>query len=93
MNPNAGSFVVNPRLQRLFATIAIGFPSGESIFHIFSSILTGHFTSKSFAEEIVKMGDGQDVVKMSETIVKAALSLHKRIAGTFRKSVSRVAHV
>ena len=27
MNPTAGSFIINPRLQRLFATFAISFPA------------------------------------------------------------------
>jgi hypothetical protein len=26
MNPTAGSFVINPRLQRLFMTLAMDFP-------------------------------------------------------------------
>ena len=30
MNPTAGSFIVNPRLQRLFATFAIGLMSPTS---------------------------------------------------------------
>ena len=33
MNPTAGSFVINPRLQRLFAAFAIGFPSADVAQH------------------------------------------------------------
>lgn len=30
MNPTAGSFVINPRLQRHFVTFAVGFPDNEA---------------------------------------------------------------
>merc|ERR1719313_2332074 len=39
MNPTAGSFYVNPRLQRRFNPFAIGFPSGESLNNIYSTFL------------------------------------------------------
>ena len=35
MNPTAGSFIVNPRLQRCFAAFAIGFPSIDALNTIF----------------------------------------------------------
>ena len=37
MNPTAGSFTINPRLQRLFATFAVGFPSAERLSTIYST--------------------------------------------------------
>merc|ERR1719409_1291688 len=40
MNPTAGSFVINPRLQRLFAAFAIGFPSAESLNTIYNTFLS-----------------------------------------------------
>jgi len=43
MNPTAGSFVVNPRLQRHFWTAAIQLPEGSSLNTIFSAYLTKHF--------------------------------------------------
>lgn len=35
MNPTAGSFLVNPRLQRWFATFAIGLPGPTSLLTIY----------------------------------------------------------
>jgi len=35
MNPTAGSFLVNPRMQRHFATFAVGFPGALSLLTIF----------------------------------------------------------
>ena len=74
MNPTAGSFVINPRLQRLFAAFAIGFPSADSLNTIYSTFLGGHL--KSFSSEVVDNG---------KKVVQAALMLHKSVAGTFRK--------
>jgi len=78
MNPTAGSFVVNPRLQRLFATFAVGFPSAESLTTIYSTFMLAHV--------------GALVPHMTETakkIVQAALQLHKRVGATFRKTASK----
>jgi dynein heavy chain len=53
MNPSAGSFAVDPRLQRHFGTLAVGFPSQESLLEIFSFFLTGHLST--FNSEIHEM--------------------------------------
>lgn len=42
MNPTAGSFFVNPRLQRHFWTISIPFPDNESLSIIYITFLNGH---------------------------------------------------
>merc|ERR1719228_2801944 len=42
MNPTAGSFTINPRLQRHFATFAVSFPNQESLFTIYNTILSDH---------------------------------------------------
>jgi P-loop containing dynein motor region len=42
MNPTAGSFEINPRLQRWFATFAIGLPETMSLHTIYLTFLTGH---------------------------------------------------
>jgi dynein heavy chain len=39
MNPTAGSFVVNPRLQRLFMTLAMDFPGQDSLMKIYGTFL------------------------------------------------------
>ena len=41
MNPTSGSFVINPRLQRRFATLAVSFPSAEALNSIYSTFLLG----------------------------------------------------
>ena len=42
MNPYAGSFEVNPRLQRHMVTFAVGFPDQHSLFTIYNTFLEGH---------------------------------------------------
>jgi hypothetical protein len=39
MNPTAGSFTINPRLQRLFFTLAVGFPGQDSLMKIYGTFL------------------------------------------------------
>ena len=77
MNPTAGSFIVNPRLQRLFATFAINFPSLDALNTIYATFLLGHLT---------KFPD--DVQEVGKRLVQAALQLHKSVARTFRKTAS-----
>ena len=38
MNPTAGSFTINPRLQRHFATFSVVFPSPDSLFTIYHTV-------------------------------------------------------
>jgi dynein heavy chain len=44
MNPTAGSFVINPRLQRHFWLSAIQFPEQSSLQTIYSAFLQKHFS-------------------------------------------------
>lgn len=39
MNPTAGSFIINPRLQRLFVTLAMDFPGSDSLMKIYGTFL------------------------------------------------------
>lgn len=75
MNPTAGSFEVNPRLQRHFVTFAIGFPGPTSLHTIYNTFLNGHL--QHFSEEVQGMASG---------LVNGALNLHNDVAKTFRKS-------
>jgi dynein heavy chain, axonemal len=50
MNPTAGSFIINPRLQRLFMTLAMDFPGQDSLMKIYGTFLQGHL--KNFKEEV-----------------------------------------
>ena len=42
MNPTAGSFVINPRLQRWYTTFAVGMPGATSLLTIYQTFLDGH---------------------------------------------------
>jgi len=75
LNPTAGSFEVNPRLQRHFVTFAIGFPGSTSLHTIYTTFLNGHF--KHFNE---------DIQNLAGNLVNAGLNLHQSVASTFRKS-------
>ena len=77
MNPTAGSFDINPRLQRWFATFAIGLPGPTSLLTIYQTFLDGHLTN--FTDEI----KGQ-----SNALIKAALGLHSLVCTTFRKTAA-----
>ena len=77
MNPTAGSFVINPRLQRLFATYAVGFPSSEALSTIYQTFLMGHLSK--FTPECQEAG---------KPLVQAALQLHKAVMRTFRKTAT-----
>lgn len=44
MNPSAGSFQINPRLQRHFWTLAIPFPEQNSLTTIYASFMNKHFS-------------------------------------------------
>jgi dynein heavy chain len=72
MNPTAGSFTIDPRLQRHFAAFAVNFPAIESLQGIYLQILNGHL--KNFPASIQKM---------AERLVSAALVMHKKVSQTF----------
>uniref|UniRef100_A0A2K5SD28 Dynein axonemal heavy chain 17 n=1 Tax=Cebus imitator TaxID=2715852 RepID=A0A2K5SD28_CEBIM len=74
MNPTAGSFTIDPRLQRHFCVFAVSFPGQEALTTIYSTILTQHlaFRSASMATQ-----------RISNQLVAAALALHQKIAATF----------
>lgn len=75
MNPTAGSFYVNPRLQRHFWMLAIPFPESSSLFTIYSTFLTTHFSKfKGSIQEYVV------------PIIKATLALHAEVEKNFRKT-------
>lgn len=69
MNPTAGSFTINPRLQRHFTVFAVNFPSIEALRTIYQSILSQHVGQAGFS---------QPVQKMVDKIITAAVSLHQK---------------
>jgi dynein heavy chain, axonemal len=79
MNPTAGSFQVNPRLQRHFSTFAVGMPSATSLLTIFQTFLDGHLNNNNFEPTIAQI---------SPNLIKAALATHKEVSETFRKTAA-----
>ncbi|XP_025160705.1 dynein beta chain, ciliary-like [Harpegnathos saltator] len=76
MNPTAGSFTIDPRLQRHFAVFAVSFPQAEALVTIYSQILVQHLMDP-------RSKFNPAVHKFAEPLVNAALYLHDKIAATF----------
>ncbi|NXG21537.1 DYH9 protein, partial [Grallaria varia] len=74
MNPTAGSFTINPRLQRHFCVFALSNPGQDALSRIYSTILVQHLTSGNFSES---------VQKSAQQLVALALGLHRKVATTF----------
>ena len=53
-HPKTGSFVINPRLQRLFMTLAVNFPGQDSLMKIYGTFLQGHLSR--FKEDVQARG-------------------------------------
>lgn len=76
MNPSAGSFTIDPRLQRHFMTFSVNFPSPESLEQIYGTILTQHLATPGN-----KFSPG--VQRMAPQVIDAALTLHTRMSQMF----------
>ena len=74
MNPTAGSFTINSRLQRHFNVFAISFPGQDALQHIYSNILSQHLQQGGFPTQMHKF---------CPLLVQGALALHSRVTGTF----------
>ncbi|XP_071881804.1 dynein axonemal heavy chain 17 [Anas platyrhynchos] len=74
MNPTAGSFTIDSRLQRHFCVFAVSFPGHEALLTIYSAILTQHL-----ALQKVPLA----VQRLQTQLVAAALALHQRVTSTF----------
>ncbi|CAM9153876.1 unnamed protein product [Ectocarpus fasciculatus] len=83
MNPTAGSFQINPRLQRHFLVFAIGMPSPTSLLAIFETFLDGHLRQEKQGKRF-QVG----VVQVCASLIKGALSLHKEVSDNFRKTAA-----
>ena len=77
MNPTAGSFNINPRLQRHFWICSIPFPSDDSIRTIFQFFLDGHL--KQF---------GSNIQELSKGLVAGIIKLHKCVYAKFKNQLS-----
>ncbi|XP_062234716.1 dynein axonemal heavy chain 9-like [Platichthys flesus] len=74
MNPTAGSFTINPRLQRHFSVFALSFPGAEALSTIYTSILSHHLKGPGFTAALQKS---------CPTLVQLALALHQSISCNF----------
>ncbi|XP_030760043.1 dynein beta chain, ciliary-like isoform X2 [Sitophilus oryzae] len=76
MNPTAGSFTIDPRLQRHFCVFAVSFPSEENCLHIYNSIFRQHLENPHYKFNMA-------VQKLCPTLVQAAYTLHSKMGQTF----------
>lgn len=74
MNPTAGSFTINPRLQRHFCTFAVSFPGQDALKTIYTAILSQHLDQSKFS---------QAIVKAVPQFIDASMNLHARCSSTF----------
>ncbi|XP_076855598.1 dynein axonemal heavy chain 17-like [Brachyhypopomus gauderio] len=74
MNPTAGSFTIDPRLQRHFCVFAVSFPGEEALFSIYNTIFSQHLEMNGFPTALKKF---------CSTIVNSALMFHQKIATSF----------
>ena len=77
MNPSVGTGSVNPRLQRHFAMLAVPFPENSSLFTIYSTFLTHHFSEFDAS-----------VQAQVAPVVKATLALHGEVKMNFKKDAT-----
>jgi dynein heavy chain len=78
MNPTAGSFTINERLQRHFSTFATLMPAASDLQMIYSSILKGHLSSFP-----------GDVPELYDSITNASIALHEMVSSRFLPSATK----
>ncbi|XP_030080192.1 dynein beta chain, ciliary [Drosophila hydei] len=76
MNPSAGSFTINPRLQRHFCSFAVNQPSQEALFHILNSILSQHLENPQHKFD-------KNIIKECTALVNTAIALHLKVVSSF----------
>ncbi|KAL9898323.1 dynein beta chain, ciliary [Glossina fuscipes fuscipes] len=76
MNHTAGSFTIDPRLQRHFCIFSLAAPSEETLHYIYGTILSSHLenSSNNFSKEIKMIGD---------LLVRVGIYLHRRVEYLF----------
>ncbi|TSL75253.1 Dynein heavy chain 17, axonemal [Bagarius yarrelli] len=74
MNPTAGSFTIDPRLQRHFSVFAVSFPGQDALFNIYNSIFIQHLDMNKFPP---------DLKDFCPEFVNSALVFHQKISTTF----------
>ncbi|XP_030631015.1 dynein heavy chain 17, axonemal-like [Chanos chanos] len=74
MNPTAGSFTIDPRLQRHFCVFAVSFPGQDALYSIYNSIFSQHLDMYGFPPA---------AKKFCSTLVSSALMFHQNISTSF----------
>uniref|UniRef100_H3A2B2 Dynein axonemal heavy chain 9 n=1 Tax=Latimeria chalumnae TaxID=7897 RepID=H3A2B2_LATCH len=74
MNPTAGSFTINPRLQRHFCVFALSFPGTDALATIYNTILLQHLKVGGFMATLQKF---------NQQLISLALALHQKVTATF----------
>lgn len=76
MNPTAGSFTIDPRLQRHFCVFAVSPPNESTLQYIYGRILSSHLNNplNNFTKEIKSIG---------ELLVRVGIALHRRMEASF----------
>ncbi|XP_049632688.1 dynein axonemal heavy chain 9 [Suncus etruscus] len=74
MNPTAGSFTINPRLQRHFSVFVLSFPGVDALSTIYSTILIQHLRLGKFPVSLQKS---------IPQLIHLALTFHQKISTTF----------
>lgn len=82
MNPTAGSFIINPRLQRHFCTFAVNFPGSDAMNHIYNSILSQHIANPANKFN-PKIADA------CEMVVSTAIAFHQRMNQAFLPTATK----
>lgn len=77
MNPTAGSFTVNERVQRHFATLNYAMPDSANLKMVYGSILRGHLELGGFEPELMSQVDN---------LVNASIFLYQNVAQKFMPS-------
>ena len=72
MNPTAGSFTVDPRLQGLFATFSCLLPSKKNLSYVYTAVLEHHFSPF-----------GSSVAELVPKLIKATIELHDWVSLKF----------
>src|SRR5690554_1845755 len=73
MNPTAGSFTIDERLQGQFATFAVQLPTFAVLQQIFGAILDNHFTNPRFPF-------GAPIRELKDSLIRATVELHDLIS-------------
>ncbi|DAZ93925.1 TPA: hypothetical protein N0F65_008868 [Lagenidium giganteum] len=82
MNHKAGSFTINPRLQRHFSTLCVSMPSKGELTSIYSTLLAQHL--QHFADKIKRLGSA---------IVTASVDLYLDVRANFLPTATKFHYV